>query len=161
MTRHAMGADLPSPWILSPAEYAAASAEYDAARIVGKNVINPCEVAQALDIFEGERCSPEAENYSKQILKEFKAARAAVPDSDFTIRDYESAFSSNYPSNLSEPGISYAACAVAFDDAYGGEPSDAERLMPGHLVCTPSMVRYGKLAIERFDKAIKAELLAK
>lgn len=153
-------AEVSAPWILTPDEYATARAEYVVANGLKSN-IDPCEVAAALHVTATGKCSYEARLYGTQVLKEFQATKKAVQDTDFTTRDYTSAWASNYRSDLSEPGLSYAACAVAFNDGYTGGPQDTERLMPGHLVCTPSMVAYGKVAIARFDKAIKAELSAR
>ena len=141
-------------WLLTPAEYKAASG-------LASEKSGPCDIAFALNVTTSLECKGDAKKYGAQIKREFRLAQTALAGSNFTIRDYEAVWASNYPSDHSEPSYTFAACAISFRETYVGDPSDLDLLSPTNLICNRSMVAHGKQMINLFEDTTKAELLQK
>jgi hypothetical protein len=143
-----------SIWYLSASEYSAASGVLQ----MGGTA---CEISEILFVSEPGECTTSAKTYGEAIIRKFESVQKIAKAQNFTSRDYEDGWSSRYPSDMSEPGITYAACAIAFNESYPGRPDEPNMLTPFNLSCNASMIKYGKSIIATFDEMRRQQLKVK
>ena len=117
-----------------------------------------CDIAMEIIKATGDEspCSPEDLAYGARVLASYRAAIAAVQDSEFSPNDYGAVASSQSRADLNEPMADQAACAVAISDDYRGDLNHLR--LPTHPPsCSDDMVAYGMRLIRDYQKAINAE----